>query len=169
MTLGASDPARPADGPRAVQSFSLGASVSMTTQSSVPWVEIACDESGFSGTNLLDPTTPVITHASVDLGVGEAGELMAALRSGYRLSPNEFKSGQFFRSSKADEALQWFLAALRGRAHVHLVERDSFLVAGIVALLLPEPSSAPAPRLTEDQRPAARTLYRAGRAAGPAW
>ena len=35
-------------------------------------VEIACDESGFSGTNLLDPATPVITHASVDLGVDEA-------------------------------------------------------------------------------------------------
>jgi hypothetical protein len=27
-------------------------------------VEIACDESGFSGTNLLHPATPVITHAS---------------------------------------------------------------------------------------------------------
>jgi len=33
-------------------------------------VEIACDESGFSGTNLLDPATPVITHASVDLSAG---------------------------------------------------------------------------------------------------
>ena len=28
-------------------------------------VEIACDESGFSGTNLLDAATPVFTHASV--------------------------------------------------------------------------------------------------------
>jgi len=58
-------------------------------------VEIACDESGFSGTNLLDPATPVITHASVDLCVGEAVELIAALRSGFRCSLNEFKSGQF--------------------------------------------------------------------------
>src|SRR5579859_4166343 len=32
-------------------------------------VQIACDESGFSGTNLLDPATPVFTHASVDLSV----------------------------------------------------------------------------------------------------
>jgi hypothetical protein len=30
-------------------------------------VEVACDESGFSGTNLLDAPTPVFTHASVDL------------------------------------------------------------------------------------------------------
>jgi len=132
-------------------------------------VEIACDESGFSGTNLLDPTTPVITHASVDLGIGEAGDLMTALRSGYRLSPTEVKSGQFLRSSNADEALQWFLTALRGRAHVHLVDKEYFLVTRIVDLLLAEPSYAAGTRLSEDQRPAARALYRAGRAAGPAW
>ena len=35
-------------------------------------VEIACDESGFSGTNLLDPASPLITHAGVDLSVDEA-------------------------------------------------------------------------------------------------
>ena len=35
-------------------------------------VEIACDESGFSGTNLLHAATAVITHASVDLSAGEA-------------------------------------------------------------------------------------------------
>jgi hypothetical protein len=84
-------------------------------------VEIACDESGFSGTNLLDPATPVITHASVDLSAGEAAGLIAALRSGFRYSPNEFKSGQFLRGPGAGEALEWFLAALGGRAHVHLV------------------------------------------------
>jgi hypothetical protein len=60
-------------------------------------VEIASDESGFSGTNLLHPATPVITHASVDLCTGEAVELITALRSRFRFSPNEFKSGQFLR------------------------------------------------------------------------
>ena len=54
----------------------------MTIQSS--WVEIACDESGFSGTNLLDPASPVITHASVDLTVPEAGEVVAVLPSRLR-------------------------------------------------------------------------------------
>jgi hypothetical protein len=74
-------------------------------------VEIACDESGFSGTNLLDPATPVITHASVDLSAGEAAGLIAALQSGFQYSPNEFKSGQFLRGPGAREALEWFLAA----------------------------------------------------------
>ena len=134
-----------------------------------PVVEIACDESGFSGTNLLHPSTPVITHASVDLCVGEAVGLVAALRSGFRCSPKEFKSGQFLRSPQAGEAREWFLAALRGRAHVHLVDKEYFLVTRIVDLFLAEPSYAAGTRLTQDHRPAALTVYRARRSAGGGW
>ena len=132
-------------------------------------VEIACDESGFSGTNLLHSTTPVITHASVDLDAGEAIGLITALRSGFRFSPHELKSGQFLRGPGAGEALEWFLAALKGRAHVHLVDKEFFLVTRIVDLLLTEPSYAAGTRLTQDQRPAALALYRAKRSAGRDW
>jgi len=132
-------------------------------------VEIACDESGFSGTNLLHPATPVITHASVDLSVDEAVELIAALRSGFRFSLTEFKSGQFLRGPGAGEALEWFLAALSGRAHVHVVDKEYFLVTRIVDLFLAEPSYAAGTRLTQDRRPAALSLYRAGRSAGRDW
>jgi hypothetical protein len=132
-------------------------------------VEIACDESGFSGSNLLDPATPVITHASVDLRVAEAVGLITELRSAFRFSPNEFKSGQFLRGPGAGEALEWLLGALRGRAHVHLVDKEYFLVTRIVDLLLTEPSYAAGTRLTQNQRPAARTVYRAGRRAGSDW
>ncbi|HEX2774709.1 MAG TPA: hypothetical protein VHN18_20115, partial [Micromonosporaceae bacterium] len=132
-------------------------------------VEIACDESGFSGTNLLDAATPVFTHASVDLGVDEAVELIRVLRSGFRWSLNEFKSGQFLRGPQAGEALEWLLAALSGRAHVHLVDKEYFLVTRIVDLFLAEPSYGAGTRLTQDHRPAALTLYRAGRARGRDW
>jgi hypothetical protein len=132
-------------------------------------VEIACDESGFSGTNLLDPATPVITHASVDLRVGEAVGLITALRSGFRCSPYEFKSGKFLRSPQAGEALEWLLAALRGRAHVHLVDKEYFLVTRIVDLFLTEPSYAAGTRLTQEHRPAALAVYRARRSAGSDW
>ncbi|MFF4894182.1 hypothetical protein [Micromonospora chersina] len=132
-------------------------------------VEIACDESGFSGTNLLHSAAPVITHASVDLGVDEAVGLITALRSGFRFSPHEFKSGQFLRGAGAAEALEWFLGALRGRASVHLVDKEFFLVTRIVDLLLTEPSYAAGTRLAQDHRPAALALYRAGRAAGSDW
>ena len=46
-------------------------------------VEIACDESGFSGTNMLHAATPVITHASVDLNFGEGAAVITRLRSYY--------------------------------------------------------------------------------------
>jgi hypothetical protein len=132
-------------------------------------VEIACDESGFSGTNLLDAATPLFTHASVDLLVDEAVELIGALRSGFGWSLNEFKSGPFLRGPQADEALDWLLAALSGRAHVHVVDKEYFLVTRIVDLFLAEPSYAAGTRLTADLRPAALALYRAGRAGGHNW
>jgi hypothetical protein len=132
-------------------------------------VEIACDESGFSGTNLLDPATPVITHASVDLTADEATTLITELRSGFRFSPHEFKSGQFLRGSGAGEVLEWFLAELTGRAHVHLIDKEFFLVTRIVDLLLAEPSYAAGTRLTQDQRPTALALYRAGHMAVNNW
>ena len=132
-------------------------------------MEIACDESGFSGTNLLHSASPVITHASVDLSAAEATALITALRSRFRFSPHELKSGQFLRGPDAGEALEWFLAALSGRAHVHLVDKEFFLVTRIVDLLLAEPSYAAGTRLTQEQRPAAVALYRAGRPAGSDW
>ncbi len=134
-----------------------------------PVVEIACDESGFSGTNLLHSTAPVITHASVDLVDDEAVALITALRSGFRFSPHELKSGQFLRRSGADEALRWFLAALTGRAHVHLIDKEFFLVTRIVDFLLTEPSYAAGTRLARDRRPAALAIYEAGRSTGGDW
>ncbi|MET9023765.1 hypothetical protein ABZV93_27705 [Actinopolymorpha sp. NPDC004070] len=127
-------------------------------------VEIACDESGFSGTNLLDTVTPLFTHASVDLRVEEADDLLRSLRSGSRWSLNEFKSGRFLRSARSGEALEWLLMKLSGRAHVHLVDKEYFLVTRIVDLFLVEPTYAAGTRLSQANRPAALALYRAGRA-----
>lgn len=132
-------------------------------------VEIACDESGFSGTNLLDAATPVIAHASVDLRDSEAAELIAAVRSGRRRSLDEFKAGQVLRGRRGDRSLEWFLTALNGRAHVHLVDKEYFLVTRIVDLFLAEPSYAAGTRLTHQQRPAALDLYRARRSGGRDW
>jgi hypothetical protein len=132
-------------------------------------VEIACDESGFSGGNILDVATPMITHASVDLSVGEAREMLAELRSGYRFSVNELKSGQFLRAPRARERLDLFLAALAGNAHVHVIDKEYFLVTRIVDFFLAEPSYAAGTRLTQSLRPAALTVYRAGRPSRRTW
>ncbi|MEU5963236.1 hypothetical protein ABZ777_18680 [Micromonospora parva] len=132
-------------------------------------VRIACDESGFSGTNLLHSTAPVITHASVDLTADEAVAIITALRSGFRFAPHELKSGRFLRGSGAQEALEWFLAALAGRAHVHLIDKEFFLVTRIVDFLLTEPSYAAGTRLARGHHPAALALYEAGRSTGSGW
>ena len=132
-------------------------------------VEIACDESGFSGSNLLDAATPLFAHASVDLRVGEASGLIAALRLGFRGSLDEFKSAHLLRGRHGEASLEWFLAALSGRAHVHLVDKEYFLVTRIVDLFLAEPSYAAGTRLSQHHRPAALTLYRARRSGGDDW
>jgi hypothetical protein len=134
-----------------------------------PVVEIACDESGFSGTNLLDAATPVFTHASVDLSGDEAAGLVDALRCGFPWPRAEFKSGQLLRGPRARESLESLLAALTGRAHVHVVDKEYFLVTRVVDLFVAEPTYAAGTRLTHDLRPAALTLYRAGRCGGRDW
>jgi hypothetical protein len=53
--------------------------------------------------------------------------------------------------------------------HVHLVDKEFFLVTRIVDLLLAEPSYRAGTRLTQDHRPAALALYRARRSAGSDW
>jgi hypothetical protein len=132
-------------------------------------VAIACDESGFSGTNLLDAATPVITHASVDLSMEEATELVSTLRSGFRFPLHEFKSAQLLRDPRAGRSMERFLAALSGRAHVQVVDKEYFLVTRIVDLLLAEPSYTAGTRLSGEHRSAALALYRARRSGGPGW
>ena len=114
-------------------------------------IEIACDESGFSGTNLLDPTSPVITHASVDLAVPEAAELVGALQSSRRRSA-EYKSNELLRPEQRP-ALEWFLTALRGRAHVHLIDKTRYVARRVVELLVTEPSYGAGTSLTVDDDP----------------
>ena len=128
----------------------------MTIQSS--WVEIACDESGFSGSNLLDPASPVITHASVDLSVSEATEVVAVLRS--RLSRHsEYKSSQLLRPGQRP-ALEWFLTCLRGRAHVHIIDKTGYVAARVLELFTEEPSYGAGTSLGQDHGDAVLAIRR---------
>ncbi|WP_231954144.1 DUF3800 domain-containing protein [Actinoplanes derwentensis] len=132
-------------------------------------VEIACDESGFSGTNLLHSTEPMITHASTDLRRDEAAVLITALRTEFRLSPHELKSGHFLRRPNADEATRWFLAALHNRARVELIDKRFFLVTRIFDLLLTEPSYLAGTHLAPASRQQAQALHKAAHQTGAPW
>ena len=122
------------------------------------WVEIACDESGFSGTNLLDPASPVITHASVDLAVPAAAEVVAVLRSRFR-SRSEFKSNQLLRPEQRS-ALEWFLTTLRGHAHVHVIDKTRYVAARVLELFTGEPSYGDGTSLARDHSDAILALQR---------
>lgn len=128
----------------------------MTIQSS--WVEIACDESGFSGSNLLDPALPVITHASIDLSVPEATEVVAVLRSRLGHRP-EYKSSQLLRPGQRP-ALEWLLTGLRGRAHVHVIDKTGYVAARVLELFTEEPSYGAGTSLGPDHREAVLALRR---------
>lgn len=128
----------------------------MTIQSS--WVEIACDESGFSRSNLLDPASPVITHASVDLAVPEATEVVAVLRSRLRRR-SEYKSSQLLRPEQRP-ALEWFLTALHRCAHVHVIDKTGYVAARVLELLTEEPSYGAGTSLGRDHSDAVLALRR---------
>jgi hypothetical protein len=151
------------------RSWPLQGGLPPTISDDADLLEIACDESGFSGSNLLESATPVITHASVDLSMDEAADLVATLRSDFHRSPEELKSAQFLRAPGSGEAMEWFLARLQGRAHVLVVDKEYFLATRVVDLFLTEPSYAAGTRLTAEHRPAALALYRAGQPADGDW
>jgi hypothetical protein len=100
--------------------------------------EIACDESGFSGSNLLDPASPVITHASVDLDVPAAADLIAVLRARLRRR-SEYKSNQLLRPEQRP-ALEWLLGELLGHAYVHSIDKTAYVAARVIELFTEEPS-----------------------------
>lgn len=121
-------------------------------------VEIACDESGFSGSNLLDPASPVIVHAGVDLTVPQATELMDDLRS--RLGEGgsrEPKSALLLRRGR-QATLEWFLTALRGRTYLQVIDKRTYVAARVVELFVREPSYGDGTRLGADLREAAATI-----------
>jgi hypothetical protein len=126
----------------------------MTIQSTR--VEIACDESGFSGTNLLDPASPVIIHASIDLELSEAAELVSLLRS--RFDPrSEYKSSHLLRKEQRP-TIEWFLAALSGRAHVTVIDKTTHVAARVFELFANEPSFGAGTSLGADHSDAVAAL-----------
>ncbi|MCK9794235.1 hypothetical protein M1843_10820 [Isoptericola sp. 4D.3] len=114
-------------------------------------VEIACDESGFTGTNLLDPASPVIAHAATDLTVPEAEGLLGTLRSRFNhRRAVEHKAHLLLRPGQPD-AVAWFLAELAGRSTVHVVDKRDHLARRVLDLLGGAPSYLDGTRFGADR------------------
>jgi hypothetical protein len=123
-------------------------------------LEIACDESGYEGENLIGATTEVFAHASVRLTTESATDCILETRDRIRSPAQEYKSNHLLRE-KHRSVLEWLLGPLgpiHGNAHVHLTDKTFFVVGRVIDLLVDG--------VTEpDRRAMAVTLYREGRPA----
>lgn len=114
--------------------------------------EVACDESGSDGENLTGGNTDVFAHAGVGLPVDAAAACVREIRDRIRSPAEEYKATHLLRE-KHRAVLEWLLAPggpIHARAHVHLVEKEFFVVDRTAHLLLGDTAEA-------------LFLYRAGR------
>ncbi|WP_158263124.1 DUF3800 domain-containing protein [Amycolatopsis sp. CA-128772] len=119
-------------------------------------VEIACDESGSEGENLLGGETDVFAHAGVRMSGPEATACVREIRARIGSPAEEYKAGHLLRA-KHRAVLEGLLAPdgpLTGRGHVHLTGKTFFAVRAAVTLLAEDGTEA-----------MARTLHRTGPAA----
>jgi hypothetical protein len=131
-------------------------------------IEIACDESGFSGGNLVGRGhSPVFAHASVRIEPGIADELVQHLRReiGAR-GAGEYKSPEILRPRRRP-VLLWFLgpsSPIHKNAYVHLTDTRFFVLARLVDVLLGEQAvrGIVTPGRNARTRDMALALYRSG-------
>ncbi|ONI89832.1 hypothetical protein ALI144C_03810 [Actinosynnema sp. ALI-1.44] len=101
--------------------------------------EVACDESGSEGSNLIDGITDVFAHASVLLPTEAAEACVLELRARIRSPALEYKANHLLRE-KHRAVLLWLLGPagpMLGHAAVHLTEKAFFVAGKIVELLTP--------------------------------
>jgi hypothetical protein len=131
-------------------------------------IEIACDESGFSGGNLVGrAATPVFAHASIHIEPAAAAELLQHLRReiGARGS-GEYKSPEILRPRRRP-VLLWLLgpsSPIQGNAYVHLTDNRFFVLSRLIDVLLGEQAvrAIVPPGRDAGTRNTALTLYRSG-------
>jgi Protein of unknown function (DUF3800) len=80
--------------------------------------EIYCDESGFTGNNLLDEATPFFAYATVAVSHEEAKEFVEGVIKDYRVQSGELKFQRLIRYSRGREAITHVLSKFSHRSKV---------------------------------------------------
>jgi hypothetical protein len=131
-------------------------------------IEIACDESGFSGGNLVGGQNHVFAHASVRIDAGDARKLVDSLLQQIGAhGSGEYKAAELLRT-RHRPVLKWLLgpsSPIRGNAYVHLTDTRFFVLARVLDVLLGgQPvSGTSCPGENARTREMAITLYRSGK------
>jgi hypothetical protein len=131
-----------------------------------PALEIACDESGWEGSNLVTGSSPVIAYASVRLSLEAAQTCIRELHSRLGRRALEYKASHVLRA-KRRPVVKWLLGPagpLHGNALVHLTENAYFIVGRTLDLFLGRSAESASAGLHGGERltTLARTLCREG-------
>jgi hypothetical protein len=74
--------------------------------------EIYCDESGFTGNNLLDKATPFFAYATVAVSHEEAKEFVERVIKDYKVQNCELKFQKLIKYSRGKQAITHILKKL---------------------------------------------------------
>ncbi|MBA2338123.1 MAG: hypothetical protein H0V96_10280 [Acidimicrobiia bacterium] len=128
--------------------------------------EVACDESGWEGANLVTGNSDVIAYASVRLSVDAAAELLGELGGRAGHVPREYKASHVLRADRRPTLTSLLGPAgpINGNALVHLTEKAHFVVGRVLDLFLGQSEDAASAGLVVDRRltALATTLSREG-------
>lgn len=128
-------------------------------------LQVACDESGAEGENVAMSHHRVLSHGSVDLTIDEAIAVMAELRERTGSRATELKADAVVSRAHVVEWLLSDAGPLWGRAEIVLVDKQYFLVAKVVDLLIEELAHSTGENLYAGNRARrmAWTLFREGK------
>ncbi|MGH1466571.1 MAG: DUF3800 domain-containing protein [Cognatishimia sp.] len=85
--------------------------------------EISCDESGFTGNRMLDPSQTHFTYASHDLSQAEADNLVSTARRKFKVQMPELKASKLLKSANGRELLAYVLEQMEGRYIATIYEK----------------------------------------------
>lgn len=131
-----------------------------------PAREIACDESGWEGANLVAGNSDVIAYASVRLSVDAATECLRELSGRAGHMEREYKASHVLRADRRSTVRSLLSSAgpLHGKAFVHLTEKAYFVVGRLLDLFLGQLADVASAGVIADRRLTrlATTLTREG-------
>jgi hypothetical protein len=104
------------------------------------FIEIACDESGSDGENLISGSSRIFAHGSTDLTSDEASCVIADLRGETAYAGSEVKSSRLLKGQHLAHTLRRFEpgGALRGRVRVSITDKAYMAVCKVVDLVIEE-------------------------------
>jgi hypothetical protein len=130
-------------------------------------LEVACDESGFSGRNLVGAgNSQVFAHASTSLATDAAAKLLREVHRAIGAKGGEYKSAELMRPRHRSvlRSLLGPSGPLAEASHVHLIDTRFFVLARIVDVLIgSRPVTGPeSPGTDPELRAMALKLYHSG-------